>query len=677
MFRYILTILIVILVSAAPVMAKDWYVRPAGGDYGQENGTSYEDAWDGLLSVVFGAGGVSPGDTLWVCGTHLHEMKTKDRIAGQATRAIPAGTGEDSRVTIRGDYEGDPGTIFNAYLPSFTPWVKESGNTYSMVMAANHYADLYYEKINENDFRVMDKAASLEEVNSKPGSFWSSDYKLGSKIYVQLSDSSDPTGKVLFNRFGYRFWIGNNSYITIKGITFFSFYRMWEKHHSAHHLRFEGNKFFFGEYLMLPLYNGMDYVEILNNEIAWAGVAIYTISYTATGAPSYYTIKGNYIHDIGVRNLQQNRDAHCVGIQGGVGGVIDSNICINCGTGPLLYAYSEQELKDTVVSRNFVKDCHMLGSATGFGISTMCTNTSTSDKTGNKFYYNVVVNSPVGYRFQFEKEQEVYNNVAYNCGVGIMASRTYEDWGPAIKARNNIVMNSTKHHVYFGTGGVNAYANFDNNIFYPDGPTMFALAHKHSDLAGWKKWQISNYVFDPNSVIADPEFADAANGKFQIKTTSPAVGKGVPVGLMKDKANLDVTDPPDIGAYQHVAEVKEEEPAPAPEVVQEETTTTTETETIVLTAAEIKDRDRWVSKMIYFKRLEYFNMTAEEWAALSSTELKKKKSEYGKVFHAEELVYHGLTHTQWQKLTYEQERELRWKQAKEYFDLNENWEQTS
>ncbi len=36
--------------------ASDWFVRPVGGSYGSEDGSSYENAWDGLKNVVWGAG---------------------------------------------------------------------------------------------------------------------------------------------------------------------------------------------------------------------------------------------------------------------------------------------------------------------------------------------------------------------------------------------------------------------------------------------------------------------------------------------------------------------------------------------------------------------------------------------------------------------------------------------
>ena len=45
-----------------------YFVRPLGGSYGDENGLSYANAWDGFTNIdwtVFDA-----GDTLYICGTH-------------------------------------------------------------------------------------------------------------------------------------------------------------------------------------------------------------------------------------------------------------------------------------------------------------------------------------------------------------------------------------------------------------------------------------------------------------------------------------------------------------------------------------------------------------------------------------------------------------------------------
>jgi len=51
------------------VFAQDYYVRPAGGSYGTEDGTSYANAWDGISNINWAA--VDSGNgILYVDGTH-------------------------------------------------------------------------------------------------------------------------------------------------------------------------------------------------------------------------------------------------------------------------------------------------------------------------------------------------------------------------------------------------------------------------------------------------------------------------------------------------------------------------------------------------------------------------------------------------------------------------------
>lgn len=76
-----------------------WYVRPAGGSYGAEDGTTYDTAWDGFSNIDWTATGVQPGDTLYVCGTHTELLSVGGSgIFGQV-------------ITIRGDYSEAAGII--------------------------------------------------------------------------------------------------------------------------------------------------------------------------------------------------------------------------------------------------------------------------------------------------------------------------------------------------------------------------------------------------------------------------------------------------------------------------------------------------------------------------------------------------------------------------------------
>jgi hypothetical protein len=79
-----------------------WYVRPNTNHSGTRNGTSYATAWGGQAEIVYGAGGFTGGDTLYVCGTHtLSAIFRLYNCAGTA----------EARTYLRGDYPSDPGVM--------------------------------------------------------------------------------------------------------------------------------------------------------------------------------------------------------------------------------------------------------------------------------------------------------------------------------------------------------------------------------------------------------------------------------------------------------------------------------------------------------------------------------------------------------------------------------------
>lgn len=80
------------IINPFEVFEQTWYVRPAGGSYGTEDGTSYDNAWDGFTNIDWDS--IRAGDTLIVAGTHLETL-----------------TVEKSGINIRGDHSGDAGII--------------------------------------------------------------------------------------------------------------------------------------------------------------------------------------------------------------------------------------------------------------------------------------------------------------------------------------------------------------------------------------------------------------------------------------------------------------------------------------------------------------------------------------------------------------------------------------
>ena len=102
----------------------NWYVRPSGGTYGAEDGTSYADAWDGFTNV----GTVSPGDRLYYCGTFTNEILNFQQ---SGTLANP--------IIIDGSYSADPG-IIERYKESVTgDWTEVNPSNPTLTQAGSNF----------------------------------------------------------------------------------------------------------------------------------------------------------------------------------------------------------------------------------------------------------------------------------------------------------------------------------------------------------------------------------------------------------------------------------------------------------------------------------------------------------------------------------------------------------
>jgi PKD repeat protein len=544
---------LLLFILASILSAVDYYVRPAGGNYGLENGINYANAWDGLVNVKWGAGGVQPGDTLWVCGLHVYNMTNTGNMASRADIDVISGTSESSRVIIRGDYPGDPGIVWGAYKISYGTWNYEGNNVWSTTIVGYPYPDLFFEDITADSWVVMDKETTLEGCQKNPGSFYAADFSNGSTLYVHCSDDGNPTGRIYQNRYGYNFVVrGGKSYITFMNLKLYAIANWVGSPDDAHHITWIGCTLAYGEHSVLRFYDNCHYMQVINCDLSWAGNGIYNISST-NNAPSYYKYSGNIIHDIGVRASTQNSDAHGIGIQGGHDGLIEDNYIYNCGSGVTLYTFTNQELKNTIVRRNFVRDTHTLGGANSYGIETSCNNDSLSDKSGNIFSQNIVMNAAKGFKLQFEDEQKLYNNVAANCGISFYSGRSYNGYGGKVKARNNISLNPTNYHVVFGTSGADSLCDYDFNLYFPDGSGKFSYNSGTYSFSGWQALARSGYTFDPYSKVADLLFINPGNQNFHLQSSSPAIDAGVDVGITQDRDGTPIPQgfAPDIGAYEH------------------------------------------------------------------------------------------------------------------------------
>lgn len=562
-----LLVLLVVLFLSLPLFSATWYVRPAGGSYGAEDGTSYADAWDGLSSVVFGGGGVAAGDTLYVCGVHLRTYDSHP--PGSLTWYIGSGT-SGNPVTIRGDYGGDPGVIWGAAIYDVNSWVSEGSNTYSQILTKSVYADWVFEDITDFEtWTVLDKEASLGACQANAGSYYSATYGSGTKLYVHCSDDGDPTGRIAVNRMGWNINLDGESYVNWLNIKTYCIYRWLEyaapPGHSVNYITWTSCTMWYGEFAIIFFRNNSTFFTFDNCDIRWARNGI-CVSPWAPGSTHDWTIKNCLIRDIGVRS--GDSDAHAVGVQSTYNAVVESNEMVNCGTTICFYLSGGEEVKDNVIRWNYVHDAHELGGANGNGIAmTLGGNQTLNSGTGNKIYGNIVARCVSGIRSQYHDEVEIYNNVVIDSDVDNYLINRY-DFRVKAKLRNNVSYFSSwaadQHHIYYRTGDrANSYIDSDYNCFYPvDSNDCFRYDDEFASsveytFAEWQALSYPNHVFDLNSITSDPAFVNAGGSflldtDFQIPTDSPCKDAGTTSIASFDYWGTGIPEGanPDIGVHE-------------------------------------------------------------------------------------------------------------------------------
>lgn len=104
--------IIIALLLTFNLYATNWYVRPVTGEYGLENGTSWDNAFDGFLDIAWGS--ISAGDTVFISGgadtTYYYETLTPEASGSFGNQIIitPGNdTGHDGVVVINGQSTRD------------------------------------------------------------------------------------------------------------------------------------------------------------------------------------------------------------------------------------------------------------------------------------------------------------------------------------------------------------------------------------------------------------------------------------------------------------------------------------------------------------------------------------------------------------------------------------------
>jgi hypothetical protein len=101
-------------------------------------------------------------------------------------------------------------------------------------------------------------------------------------------------------------------------------------------------------------------------------------------------------------------------------------------------------------------------------------------------------------------------------------------------------------------GGLGSFV-FTNNLYFTAGSKKNLFhsdftSQNYSTISAWK----SATGYEANSIYANPQFTNYNTGDYSLKVSSPAIKKGIYVGLITDLLGKSIpSDYPDIGAYQH------------------------------------------------------------------------------------------------------------------------------
>jgi parallel beta-helix repeat protein len=562
--------------KATSAQAADWFVRPWSGNYNLQNGNDYDNAWNGLDAVKWGASGVQAGDTLWVCGRH------GDLGSGQIylhTNLIvgASGTGEDNRITIRGDCSSLDSSFQNGEMWR-TSWRFPAGGGGWTTTGTN---DVYtraglwgsWDQIYEDLTLFENRAADLSDMeNWQPGT-WHYD-TTNHILYIKPLQGVDPNTHTYINPVGSKtIDITNHDYITVKN------------------LKFVGSTSFSGSVYVdnsdYPILENLDISNgslgiwvyssnngiIRNNKITRTsqGITLYT---SANGSNNNWLIQNNEVSMIG-RDPRFNCrttgpcDMEGISIQDGSNNIFEYNR-IQGDEGNAVVFYSGlaniYPSENNIVRYNRIDDVGVqnndVNSMLSGGIVFAATNANlVADNTKNNLIYgNVISNIRVhdggttgsalistwrkpanGFSILF------YNNTVYNSDRCLTLGAVTEPNGVLFK--NNICLNIDLEHLRImgGQTGIDS----DSNIFYPDFTTAFNIGNVINNFNGYK-----NYTGrDENSKIGNPLLTDPDNFNFVPAIGSPAIDAGANVGLTADFEGTPVPQgsAPDIGAFEYKA----------------------------------------------------------------------------------------------------------------------------
>lgn len=191
-------------------------------------------------------------------------------------------------------------------------------------------------------------------------------------------------------------------------------------------------------------------------------------------------------------------------------------------------------------------------------------NISDDGSTNSQFYYNVFENDIKGWAVNislFEQGRGYpSNNKYFNNTMIIHDLNNSDNAAFFVQASTKITKMQVYNNIFFLTNPGKGWAfyfhtpngtwSINNNDYYVIGGSQNHVWHWNNIvLSSLRNWQSFN--FDLNGIFADPLFNNLAIGDYSLKSNSPAINKGINVGLKKDIRGNSIILNPDIGAFEY------------------------------------------------------------------------------------------------------------------------------
>jgi len=525
----IIIIITLFLFITNSVCAASYYVSNSGND--SNLGKTPETAWKTIKKVNNSK--FLPGDLILLKAGNSFDGPLNISNSGTSKSPITISKyGNGGKPIINGDH---PNAIWSAVI----------GHTgvYESSIDAPSIQKLYDKNNNLYKKKVRGEEPLDTWLNSFSAGDWGFTYS-PEKIYLRTLDGSFPTQMRLIEWSTVRIQYGSD-YVTVDNVDV--------RNGHIGIVADGGDNFVIKNCNIQDMWSMGIYCVPYSNAAFNGEIAHNTITRTGWTSVYFFQVHNSWIHHNTLSYAQDTilgiaimgKELCGVGLERGQNNLVEYNYISYMGDACFDYYYEV----NTVVRYN--KGFHTRAGAYPMG-------------TGLKLYYNVFnlsgVWGGIGAQHIYDSKlspapdsgaNEIYNNTVYNFNVYGIYSISDSD---SVIYKNNLIIANSNVNLIQANSGI-----FNSNIYYNTKGGSGRWKWKGTNWYTLAELQITSGQ-DAYSVYGDPLFTDATNGKFTLKSGSPAINAGVNVGLTKDILGNPIVGNPDIGAYEYGSDIDYEIP---------------------------------------------------------------------------------------------------------------------